>query len=669
MNQPKSHKDYKPPGLLRPSVNPEVIMMVCTAGHVDHGKTALVRLLTGCNTDRLKIEQERGLSIELGFAPCYLGNNLSVGIVDVPGHERFIKNMVAGVSGIEMAILVIAADDGIMPQTVEHVQIMQLLGVRRGMVVLTKIDLVSREQVERRIQEIGEFLIGTFLEGATICPVSSETLEGYDNFYHTLVDAIKKITVARRRGVFRMPVERIFSRAGFGLIISGLPVDGSIRAGNEVEVVPGHVCGRVRGIQCFLRDATEGGYGQCLALNIPDFNRKPPERGDVLCQPGYLREATIFHLRITPVPGLKKPLRNSEEIKFHTGTIEQSGKLYLLGEEKSSERGEFLGTVVMNDAIAAAIGDRFIIRRPTPAETVAGGEIASVCEGEARPRKSELLASLQSQFAFFEGCSPEDNERLERRVEYFLITERKTGATLKEISIALLLPEEVIRELLPHLMEKNRIISLSPGFFIHADSYRSCINEIATRIRRAVDERGALSLTDAELRQGLTWNDALWALIEDEPSIKDLMQRRGGRFILSVPSAQLQISEQEAIERIIRIYEETGFESPRPDEIPQKLNLPADKTEKLIEFLCNAGCLLRLERRVILSYSSFKRAEEAVVRVIQEKGSLNSGDFKYVLGSSRKYALAILDYLDYIGVTIRIGNERKLAPDYQKKLI
>ncbi|MCX6999945.1 MAG: GTP-binding protein, partial [Candidatus Sumerlaeota bacterium] len=234
MNQPKLHTGYKPPGLLRHGVNPEVIMMICTAGHVDHGKTALVRLLTGCNTDRLKIEQERGLTIELGFAPCYLGNNLCVGIVDVPGHERFIKNMVAGVSGIEMAALVIAADDGIMPQTVEHLQIMELLGVRRGMVALTKIDLVSREQVERRIREIGEFLVGTFLEGATICPVSSETLEGYDHFYHTLVDSIKKITVARRRGVFRMPVERVFSRPGFGFVVSGIPVDGAIQVGDEV---------------------------------------------------------------------------------------------------------------------------------------------------------------------------------------------------------------------------------------------------------------------------------------------------------------------------------------------------------------------------------------------------------------------------------------------------
>jgi selenocysteine-specific elongation factor len=669
MNQPKSHKDYKPPGLLRHGVNPEVIMMVCTAGHVDHGKTALVRLLTGCNTDRLKIEQERGLTIELGFAPCYLGNNLCVGIVDVPGHERFIKNMVAGVSGIEMAILVIAADDGIMPQTVEHLQIMELLGVRRGMVALTKIDLVSREQVERRMQEIGEFLVDTFLEGANICPVSSETLEGYDHFYHTLVDSIKKITVARRRGVFRMPVERTFSRAGFGLVVSGLPVDGAIQVGDEVEAVPAHVRGRVRGIQCFLRDATEGGYGQCLALNIPDFNRKPPERGDILCQPGYLRAATIFHLRITPVPGLKKPLRNSEEVKFHTGTIEQSGKLYLLGEEKFSQRGELLGTVVMNEAIAAAPGDRFIIRRPTPAATVAGGEIAAVSEGAARPRKAELLVSLQSRFAFFEGCPPEGEEMLERQVEYFLITEKKTGASLRETSIGLLLPEDVIRELLPRLIEKNRIIPLSPDFFIHVDSYRSCINDFATRIRRAVDEQGALSLTDAELRQGFPWNDALWTRIEEEPSIKDLIHRRGSRFILSAPSAQLQNSEQETLERILRIYEETGFESPRPDELQQKLNLPSDKTEKLMEFLCNAGRLLRLERRVILSYSCFKRAEEEVVMLILEKGSLNSGDFKYILGSSRKYALAILDYLDSIGVTIRIGNDRKLAPDYQKKLI
>jgi selenocysteine-specific elongation factor len=209
-------QSFAPPGLLRPEAHPDVVMMICTAGHVDHGKTKLVRLLTGCETDRLKEEQERGMTIELGFAPCFLGGNICIGIVDVPGHERFIKTMVAGVSGIDMTILVIAADDGIMPQTVEHLQIMELLGVRGGIVALTKIDMVPHEMAQQRIGEIEEFLKGSFLEGARICPVSSETFEGYGEFYDALVSYAGQIKREHRGGVFRMPVERAFSRQGRG---------------------------------------------------------------------------------------------------------------------------------------------------------------------------------------------------------------------------------------------------------------------------------------------------------------------------------------------------------------------------------------------------------------------------------------------------------------------
>ena len=224
----------KYPGFLPARVDPDVIMMLCTAGHVDHGKTALVKLLTGCETDRLKVEKERGLTIELGFAPCLLEGDLTVGIVDVPGHEKFIRTMVSGVSGIGMTVLVIAADDGVMPQTVEHVQIMNLLGVSRGMVALTKIDLVSEERLLEVTNEIQEFLQGTFLEGAPICPVSSETFTGFEDFYKVLLSQINQMDRKIRRGVFRMPVNKVFSQQGFGSVVTGVPIDGQVKIGDEL---------------------------------------------------------------------------------------------------------------------------------------------------------------------------------------------------------------------------------------------------------------------------------------------------------------------------------------------------------------------------------------------------------------------------------------------------
>ncbi len=345
----------------------------------------MVKLLTGCNTDRLKAEQERGLTIELGFAPCFLGNNLCVGIVDVPGHEKFIKNMVAGVSGIDMTILVVAADDGIMPQTVEHFQIMDLLGVRHGIVALTKTDLVAAERVQQVAADIRAFLNGTFMEDAPICPVSSETLDGYDQFYDVLVKEITGIVKRRKVGVFRMPIERVFTQKGFGSVVSGIPVDGTIAVGAQVEVVPGDQTGKIRGVQRFLRDAAEGGYGQCLALNIPDFNRNPPARGQVLCLPGYLKPARFFHVKLTAVVGLEKPLRNANEIKFHTGTVEEPGKLYLL-EDKTLEGGQTgLASIALSDAVAAAVHDRFIIRRPSPVERYSQSHTLLSGRGRNRP--------------------------------------------------------------------------------------------------------------------------------------------------------------------------------------------------------------------------------------------------------------------------------------------
>jgi len=658
-------KGYKPPGLVTRSMNPDVVMMICTAGHVDHGKTQLVGLLTGCNTDRLKEEIERGMSIELGFAPCYLGNNLSVGIVDVPGHEKFVKNMVAGVSGIEMTILVIAADDGIMPQTIEHLHIMELLGVRKGIVALTKIDLATRERIEKLTREIRDFLKGTFLEGAPICPVSSVTLDGYDQFYNTLVETIKGITLRKRSGIFRMPVERVFSSRGFGVVATGIPVDGTIRLGQSVELVPGNQIGRVRGIQRFLRDTDQGGFGQCLALNIPDFNRKSPERGQTLCEPGYLKPARIFHLLIKSLPGLQKPPANAEEIKFHTGTIEQNGKLYILESHFEDRGGSAIASVVLDELAAAAVGDRIIIRRPSPAETIAGGEIIDITYTPARPRKTVILEKLKTMLSFYEGIDASSDQGQEKKIEYFLQAERKTGGTVQEISKTVLLPEGIVRERLSSLVERGRALSLAGDFFMDAASYESLLEQVKKQI---TGDQAALSLVLEDLRAGLRVPEPLWKSLEKDLMKQDLAIRRGHKLILRGASEKFEQAEQALMNQVLDIFQKTGFQSPRPDELASQLMIPTGKIDRILEHLCNTRKLIQLDKKVFLSADYFLKAQEMAVKEISEKGILNSADFKYFIGSSRKYALAILDYLDAIGVTMRIGNDRKLAPNFKEKL-
>ncbi len=659
----------QPPGLLPVEANPEVVMMICTAGHVDHGKTLLVEMLTGCRTDRLKEEQERGMTIELGFAPCFLGQNLCVGVVDVPGHEKFVKTMVAGVSGIDLTVLVIAADDGIMPQTVEHLQIMELLGVRQGVIALTKIDLVDSDRIRQREGEIRTLTKGTFLETAPICPVSSKTFDGYGAFYETLVARIQQVVRQRRPGIFRMPIEQTFALSGQGTVITGIPVDGAIGVGEQVELVPGGQTGRVRGIQRFLRNADQGGYGQCLALNIPDFNKSPPQRGQVLSIPGYLKAASCLHVRIQTVPGLKKPLRNAEEVKVHTGTSEETGKLYLLeaAEVGGGEKG--LASLVLDNPIAATVHDRLILRRPSPPATVAGGEVLAVTLEGPRPRKAHLLPQLQAHEAFFKGVDPAADGGLERRIEWWLTWEKKTGATVEEISKGLLVPVEVVNSAVARLVSAGQVLALADNFFVQSGAYRSFREEAEQRVQKAGQEAKALSLTLADLRRDLGWPATLWNRIEADLEKSHQIERRGDRVIIATAVAQMPAEDRALLDRLVKLYEETGYQSPRPEELPELLKEPPARVQRLLQHLYNEKRLIKLSPLVVLSYKHYKQAQDLVVKIITQKGVLSSGNFKQDLNTSRKYALAVLDFLDAHRITVRSGNDRRLATDYQKHLL
>ncbi|MBE7558358.1 selenocysteine-specific translation elongation factor [bacterium] len=398
----------RPPGMLSQAENPDVLLMIGTAGHVDHGKTRLVRFLTGCETDRLKEEQERGLSIELGFAPCSLGPGIACGIVDVPGHEQFIRNMVAGAAGMDLCILVVAADDGVMPQTVEHLQIMQFLGVQAGLVAITKIDLVEPERIEEVRREIEALVSGTFLEGAAVCPVSSETFAGFERFYTTLVDVALHAKVRRQRGVFRMPVERVFISPGHGTVVTGIPLAGRVREGEEVEIQPGGARARVRGIQRFLRAAAEGGAGQCLALNLAGLSREAVERGAVVAAPGYVGPVSILLARLSTCDNLSPPLRSGEEVRVHTGTVEVQARLSLYDVAALPRGAEGFASLHLAHPVAASPTDRLVVRRNSPSRTVAGGVIVRALAEKPRASRGDRggLAARWQAFATPRGALP-----------------------------------------------------------------------------------------------------------------------------------------------------------------------------------------------------------------------------------------------------------------------
>ncbi len=684
-----------PSGLLRRDMNPDVRLMICTAGHVDHGKTRLVELLTGCRTDRLREEQERGMTIDLGFAPCSLGGNLCAGIVDVPGHEKFIRNMVAGVSGIDMCIFVVAADDGIMPQTVEHLHILELLGVRYGIVALTKIDLVAPERVEEVAKSIRNFLRDTFLGEAPILPVSAETCVGYEDLYEALAAAAKGIARRKRAGVFRMPVERTFQRQGFGTVVTGIPLDGVVRAGGAVELVPGGRLGKIRSLQCFLRDANEGGAGQCLALNVPEFAHPAPKRGQVLCAPGMLQAAAIFHARVRAISGMEKPVQNAEALKFHTGTSETPAKIYLLEGNALAAGESALVTVVTSEPVAAAVHDRFLLRRPSPAATIGGGEILGITREMHRPRRAACLDALRAYEESLAGCDPASPEGMERRILHCLRHEKHYGAPPSELFRALLLEPNAACGIIAELISKGNILRLDsaastmsktssmdlhdPGallsdnaWLIDGAAYQQVLSGARRRVIHARDEEKSLSIAAADLQEPGSpgpWPEPLAEAIQAALVGENLIAVQGNRLALQWASAGIDSPEQALQERIRILYVRSGFHSPRPEELPGLLGAPSGAVARAVEILKREKQIVQIAPNVILAIEHLRHAQEIIVRRIREKGALDSADFKYDLDSTRKYALAILDYFDSRRLTFRTGNERRLAPGFEKFLI
>ncbi len=664
-----SDMKQRPPGLLRPREEPNVMMMLCTAGHVDHGKTSLVKFLTGCSTDRLKEEQERGLTIELGFAPCQLPDNLCVGIVDVPGHEKFIRNMVAGVSGIQMTILVIAADDGIMPQTEEHFQIMDLLGVRNGIVALTKIDLVDADTVSLRCDEIRAFLAGTFMHDAPICPLSSATFDGVPEFYQVLVETVKGVEIPSRPGLFRMPVEKIFKPRGAGTVLTGIPIQGRISVGDTVEAFPGGTRSKVRGIQSFLRDTKTGEHGRCLALNVPDFGKQTPERGMVLGPPGVLRPVHIFHARLGTVANLEHPVKHAEEVHLHTGTAEQIARVYLLEGKTLEENESSYATIVSREPLIIATHDRFIIRRMSPAITIGGGIVLSTARGERRPRRRESLERIQCIEEFLKDIEPFSPAGIEAHIQWTLVLDYPYGCTVDELAAELLLDSKMVSLHLERLESAGIVERPEPLRVLHCEIREKLYKELSEDIKHRVRENNLLNIPLNDLRRNRDWPPTLWSRLLALWETRGEGRVQGDRLIPAIAHSQLPAEDRELIDKLIALYDEAGFETPRIEDVASLINGNPTKTLKLIDQLSRQGDLIRLNPKVVMSRKKVIEAQNMAIRIINEQGSLNSGDFRSLINSSRKYALAILEFLDAKHITFRKENDRRLMPNYEKRLL
>ncbi len=631
---------------------PQKNITLGTAGHIDHGKTALIKCLTGCDTDHLKAEKERGMSIELGFAPCTV-SDLEVGIVDVPGHENFIKTMVAGASGIDGVIFVIAADDGVMPQTREHLDILTLLGVKYGVVALTKADCVDSQRIDNVTAEIKFFLIGTFLEDVPIIPVSGIKGQGFDIFYEALKELVAKIEPKKTDGVFRLPVERTFSVKGYGTVVTGIPVAGSAKIGDQVTLFPQGVKGKIKAIQVYKRNSEIALVGQCAAINVPRWEYNTIERGNVVTPGEYFQPEQWYLCNLKVLADIKTPLKNGTKIKFHTGTSEIVATIYLLKDKTVSSGDECIVQVRLNEPLVAGPGDRFILRTLSPVQTIGGGMII-----EALRRKLKRSDQHAVQDA-------EDRAKAviieEDFIEYCIKTAEDYVATENELSVRTKILPEPLKKILTKLIEQKKIFDLNSKFYIHLDTLdivQQQLLKIAGDFHRDNPESPGLSSEQfyeiSKLRKDVF--DSLIKLLLSEGKIIE----RKHRLALAEHKETFGEDELNLLKKVEALFRNRPFNPPKFEEVAIQLKAAPEKVQKILQILIEQEHLVRVENDLFFHIEAVEKARELLISFIQKEGKLESVKFKYLLDTTRKFAIPLLDYFDRIGLTRRAGYTRYL---------
>ncbi len=629
-------------------------IVIGTAGHIDHGKSTLVKTLTGIDPDRLKEEQERGMTIDLGFAPLALPDGRLVGMIDVPGHERFVRNMVAGASGIDLVLLVVAADDGVMPQTREHLMIMELLGVRRGMIALTKVDKVDRELVELAEQDVRAAVRGSFLEGAALVRVSAKSGEGLPELSTELFRLARETQPRPADGVFRMPIQRVFSKRGFGTVVTGVPVSGTAQVGDVLEVLPGRTRSKVRGLNAYRQKTDRIRAGHSSAINFSDVDYSTVRRGDVVATPGFFAPLSMVAARVTALPGLARPLENRMRVRLHAGTADPPGELVLLDRDEIGPGESGLVQLRLGEPIVCAPGDRFVLRRLSPVETLGGGTILEESRHRLKRFKSFVLAdltraeeSLESPVALLESL-------LARRGEELTATDELAQALKRS------LPET--RALLAELQAAGRARELAPERWMHAEPLESALDKVETAALdwfRAEPHRSVVDVL--ELRRRLALEPALVAVLLEEAARRGRLETLPGGKVrargraTAAPSALATLAE-----RIEARLTSARFQPPSPAELEVELGSGKDDVRRAIELLVDAGQVERVGPELFLARGVFDEAKSAIAENCRRHGHLEIPELRDRLATTRKYLIPLLEHFDAVGWTLRQGGHRVL---------
>ena len=626
-------------------------VIVGTAGHIDHGKSTLVEALTGTHPDRLAEEKRRGITIDLGFA-FLEENGVRFGFVDVPGHERFVSNMLAGAAGIDVLLLVIAADESIKPQTREHFDICRLLGVKRGVVALTKSDTVDTETLELVHMEAEEFLRGSFLEKAPLVPVSAKTGAGLVELRKALSNAAANASARDAAQYFRLPIDRAFAMKGFGSVVTGTLISGSVAAGGEVELFPRGELLRVRGVQSGGRTVERAMPGQRTAVNLAGIEHTALKRGMVLAAPGKFRQTRRIDVRLELLPSARK-LKQGSRVHFHAGTAETIAEVFVHGEKEIPPGGSALANLKLQDEVLVLPGDRFIVRQFSPVVTIGGGAVLD-------PLARRPMLRDTGRAAFMETLERGNHEEI-----LAAMTERallglgheeivaRTGWTEKEIQGAL---EKL------HGRGHVRVVSSEPLALVTGQLFEEVRKRIIERVERFQKENPLLpGIAREDLRASLgkrVRSETFRAALEELAAQKKLdaqgeLVKKAGSEIALLPE------EAKAKEQIEAAFASAGLAVPSVKEVLAKLTVEAKRAEKLLQILLREKNLVRVSAELVFHRQALAQLKEQLATYKKTKGDrISVPAFKELTGITRKYAIPLLEYLDREHATRRAGEER-----------
>jgi len=624
-----------------------------TAGHIDHGKTSLIKALTGIDTDRLKEEKQRGITIELGFAHLELPGGKLLGIVDVPGHEKFVKNMVAGATGIDIVALVIAADEGVMPQTREHLEICQLLDIHHGLVVLTKIDMVDEEWLELVKEDVQDYLSGTFLADAPIVEVSSATGEGIDKLISTLDVLAQGIPEKEVGHVFRLPIDRVFSMKGFGTVITGTTVSGRIKLGEDVTIYPQQISSRIRGIQVHNKGVEEVRAGLRTAVNLQGLEKAAIHRGNVLAAKDSMKPTFMVDVTLDLLPSAPRKLKNRAKVRFHTGTSEIISTVVLLDRDELEPGQTCFAQIRLDEPTAVLRKDRYVLRSYSPVQTIGGGEILN-----ALPRKKKRFSdiSLTEMKALHEG----DPASI---VELFVGQSRFMGMEQKALPFLANMSRKQLEGILQDLMAKNRVIRFDKEnkVLIHADFLEKARKELldtTAEYHRKFPLKVGLPKEELRSRTTGSRNPKLFNFL-----ISQLTKE--GRIVLEKDLVRLEdhrvtlaADQQEVRKEIEKIYIKSGLKPPYFKEI--KDNFPGNTAFEVLELMHKEGLLVKVKEDLYFHKQAIENLEKDLIGFLKEHKEITTPEFKDMTGASRKYTIPLIEYFDRAQVTVRVGDSRVL---------